>query len=540
MSTSDCRGAIAIAAALCAGAFGCAPVKDGYYHPDSSIDVTIQSSTGTLPTQLELRTVRYEYSGLLQPSAPRQLPVVAGTPGTGRVTLDSSGLFDFGEESNVEELLGVSPSLIFGSFTGVPDYLVMATAVPDSLEQIVLAGGSTVTLNLFGLFRRTCPASDPNLLEAVDPRTLLVYDSEVAAAEGAGREVFAERCGHVAVPADLGELVAALSVAPSDASAFWVTDLAFAPTSDAIYVLSGALGEQSVDLDQWKLGETAVTRLNRGDFFGPLVPATGGTSVLFNDVHIKISSSSGTNNLSSDRVKQTLGNGDPTLLRLPGPAPWSPDRVDPGEMILSPDGTTLATDTYGSDGLPRTQLIDVISGRVINPQLGVGRPLAWAPDGGSLLVQTTTNFGTLFLDGEVTTLADPTVNNQDPAVSYVDDGQFFWTAAGPGLIEQNATGTSVVMFSGQVTSMVEANRVPPPAAPMAAVVATSQVFAWAMECAGIGWTSCNGELRRLSLSTGRLDVVARAATAMRFAVSPDGTKLALSDGASLYLKSLAP
>ena len=93
---------------------------------------------------------------------------------------------------------------------------------------------------------------------------------------------------------------------------------------------------------------------------------------------------------------------------------------------------------------------------------------------------------------------------------------------------------------GFVTSMVEANRVPPPAAPMAAVVATSQIFAWAIECAGIGWTSCNGELRRLSLSTGRVDVVARAATAMRFAVSPDGTKLALSDGASLYLKSLAP
>ena len=538
MCISDGRRATALATMLCAVAFGCAPAKDGYYRPDQSIKVNIQSSTGALPAQLELRTVRYEYSGLLQSAAPTGLPVVVGSPGMGQITLDTSPLLDFGEKSNAEELLGASPLLVFGSFTGVPDYLVMATAGLDP-EPIVLAAGSMVTLKLFGLFRRTCRDSDPNLLEAVDPRTVLAYDPEMASAEAAGRDVFAERCGQVGMPADLGELVTPLSVPPSDGS-FWVTELAFAPTSDAIYVLAGALGEQAVDLYRWKPGEIAATRLARGDFFGPLVPATGGASLIFNDVHIKIPSTSGPGGFSADRVKQNLVDGDPTLLRLPGPAAWPPERVEPGDTVLSPDGTTLATGTYGADGLPRTELIDVTSGKVMTPNLGPGWPLAWAPDGGGLLVQTTTNFGTLSLDGGTMAFADPPVGYPAATLSYVDDRQFFWTVAGPGLIEQSAAGTSVQLFSGQVIPMVEANRIPAPTAPMAAVVATSQLFAWAMDCAGIGWTSCNGELRRLSLSTGRVDVVARAATAMRFAVSPDGTKLALSDGANLYLKSLPP
>jgi hypothetical protein len=68
--------------------------------------------------------------------------------------------------------------------------------------------------------------------------------------------------------------------------------------------------------------------------------------------------------------------------------------------------------------------------------------------------------------------------------------------------------------------VVEANRVPPPTAPLAVVVATNQVFA------------CRSP-------TGR-DVVARAGSPFPFAVSPEGTKLAVSDGKSIYLKNIPP
>jgi hypothetical protein len=72
------------------------------------------------------------------------------------------------------------------------------------------------------------------------------------------------------------------------------------------------------------------------------------------------------------------------------------------------------------------------------------------------------------------------------------------------------------------------------------VLANDQVFAWAIQCFGLGETSCNAELRRLSLANGQLDVVATANRILTFAVSPDGKKLATVDGASIYIKTIAP
>ena len=106
---------------------------------------------------------------------------------------------------------------------------------------------------------------------------------------------------------------------------------------------------------------------------------------------------------------------------------------------------------------------------------------------------------------------------------------------------QGYRGTFVLdIVTKQLTTVVEANRVAPSTAPMAVVVATNQVFAWALRCFGIGETSCNGELRRLSIATGLVDVVARAGSPFPFAVSPEGTKLAVSDGKSIYLKNISP
>jgi len=61
-----------------------------------------------------------------------------------------------------------------------------------------------------------------------------------------------------------------------------------------------------------------------------------------------------------------------------------------------------------------------------------------------------------------------------------------------------------------------------------------------MTCRGVAESSCNTELRRLSLATGLVDVVARADEALQFAVSPDGSMLVIAYKDGLYLKSLQP
>ena len=69
---------------------------------------------------------------------------------------------------------------------------------------------------------------------------------------------------------------------------------------------------------------------------------------------------------------------------------------------------------------------------------------------------------------------------------------------------------------------------------------SEQVFAWAEQCFGLGETMCNAELRRLSIPSGKIDVVATAPRPLVFAVSPDGAKLVLADDHNIYLQALTP
>jgi hypothetical protein len=127
--------------------------------------------------------------------------------------------------------------------------------------------------------------------------------------------------------------------------------------------------------------------------------------------------------------------------------------------------------------------------------------------------------------------------------------QAFWTASGPKVVTQGGygvtvdgdSGVSVFDFvTGVTTTFVEPHRQAPPIAPLGVVVATEQVFAWAIQCLGLGETSCTSELRRLSLATGIVDVVARAEGALPFAVSPDGAKIAFAHEDGIYLKTIQP
>ena len=55
-----------------------------------------------------------------------------------------------------------------------------------------------------------------------------------------------------------------------------------------------------------------------------------------------------------------------------------------------------------------------------------------------------------------------------------------------------------------------------------------------------GETSCTTELRRLTIATGSIDIVAHARGALPFAVSADGTRIAFADGQALYVKTIVP
>jgi len=117
----------------------------------------------------------------------------------------------------------------------------------------------------------------------------------------------------------------------------------------------------------------------------------------------------------------------------------------------------------------------------------------------------------------------------------------FWSTSGPRLVVQSAGGTRVYDYTTQAyVELVEASRVARPGASLKAVAATDQVFAWAIQCWGLGETSCAAELRRLTVASGKIDVVARANDALQFAVSPDGTKIVFAKGTDLYLETIAP
>ena len=190
------------------------------------------------------------------------------------------------------------------------------------------------------------------------------------------------------------------------------------------------------------------------------------------------------------------------------------------------------------------EIIDADKATISVNDLGPGTPLAWEPGGKALLVSDSP-LSSISLEGETTRLpyAGPSAAIS-PYRFYTETPsttRYFWTATGPQALVQNQDGAYVYNISSQQTSqLVEPTRVAPPTASVNVVVATDQVFAWALQCFGIGERSCNAELRRLSLATGIRDVVASGDRALPFAVSPDGTKIAFADDQNIYVKSIQP
>jgi hypothetical protein len=435
---------------------------------------------------------------------------------------------------------------VLGEFVGAPEYLFTMSAAPAIAVQPVGASEPPISTPMgFQIFHRTCTTDEPNHFEPVSLDSIIDYDPAAAASQQPGMDPYVAHCNLPFDPTlDLGEVAATL---PDDSGAgggLPIMEMVWAPTADAVYALAGTFGRQTVELFRMEVGQPGVAQLTYGDIYGPLQVATGGTTLIFNQTSVEWSSDGQIPTVGPiTRLAQSFKEGQLFSPRkLPIDQEWPPGGVinrPSSTGFLSPDGSTLAATGIANGIGYYTQLIDVAKATVSVRDLGLGVPLAWDPSGHFLLVADDAGgASSLSVEGVAKSLS-PTLS--DATETAQSATRYFWTASGPQALVQGYNGTFVLdIVTKQLTTVVEANRVAPTTAPVAVVVATSQVFAWALQCFGIGETSCNGELRRLSIATGSVDVVARAGSPFPFAVSPDGTKLAVSDGKSIYLKNIPP
>jgi hypothetical protein len=524
-------------------AWGCDAARTGTFHGDLPPPVAVQSVSG-LPTnggdaQLDMQMWDYQPPGQWAAVAsPSQSfwGVHGDSETSAKVYLweDLAG--------HLVDHSGPSPTFaVIASISGVVDYLFVVSSQDISVQPVGASGPQVSLKSGFQILHRTCSADEPVGFEQVPLDTVVTYDASAAAAVRAGRDPYVEACGIPVSAADVGNVAAALPADLYGVYGGWgtpITELAWAPSSDAVYMLAGTLEQQSVELLRVKVGESGATQMMFGGLYGPLEVATGGTSLLFNQANVESTSISSTWRIRAALLDgQVLSQARIPNLFPPQPGSWNSDeRLD----LLSPDGTTLAIENGDQTRGPRVQLIDVGKATVSVEDLASGYPLAWDPSGKSLLIGTPSGtFATLALDGTLNPIGDNQQMSNLPLDTPV--AQYFWTASGPQALGQGAHGVIVYNIVAQAsTQLVEANRVAPPSTPLGVVVATEQVFAWAAQCFGIGGTSCNAELRRLSIATGKIDVVAHASSALPFAVSPNGTTIAFADRTNIYLKSIQP
>jgi len=436
------------------------------------------------------------------------------------------------------------------------NYLLVVSAEDASVLPFGPGGPSLDVKQGFQLFRRTCDADEVNHLELV-PLDTVVDLVPLATPRPTTRDILADFTPRSVRPAseDYDDFVATCGITLATAQLGQpaqverdepVMSFAWPPAGNPVYFISGepTLGypqdNRIMSLDSVSFQPTVVSE---GLYIGPVQVATGGNSLLVYsyrpDTMKTIFMMTTRISLASSQLPVIATWGE-TALAYAGPVftQW-PDR------ILSPDGSTVATTVFSVDDNPSPNateaaadtidLLDVatatprpLSNPTDCPSL---TPLAWAPTGDKLLVgcEGQSNFwAAMGLDGVVSPFPDIPADLSQ-SVSLGQDCYApaavtnFWSASGPHELMQNDGGVRVYnIATQQLTVLVEANRVAPQTAPTQAVVGTEQVFAWAEQCFGLGETMCNAELRRLSIKSGVVDVVATAPRPLVFAVSPTG------------------
>jgi hypothetical protein len=538
------------------GLGACDPVRTGYYHGSFPDPVRISMPEAVTPMEVTMTLrQRSDTRRWVEPSNGYSLGL-----GPGRdTTLPSLWLnmaYSLGWTMG-SELFGdeIAPDLVVGTVSGVPDHVYML-ATKDTEVQPTGPSGDTLALTEgFHVFHRGCSAGTPNHFAEVPLDTRLVYDPVAAEREDAGLEPHLEACGVHVAPGppvlDLGTSGGGLPGALLIGGQVTVTDMAWAPTSDVVYFVIGWGSYDPSQIVSYHVGAAAPIQVASGDYRAPLEVATGGTSLLVNGAVVGWDNYRQTYGpTSAARVRLSL---DLTQMPLQAPLPFAdcwPCTSRPTFGVLSPDGNTVASNLVDATGIA---LVDVRDMTVASIRLGTGRPMAWDPSGTNLLVQTSgTSYRIVPVDGSPTDLPAPAPGSDalDIVPVFTAEGrerdQAFWTVSGPKVVMQGgspSSGAGVRVYdflTGALTTLVEPTRQAPPATSLGVVVATEQVFAWAIDCAGLAETFCTSELRRLSLATGAIDVVARADGALPFAVSPDGTRIAFVYEKSIYLKTIQP
>lgn len=453
------------------------------------------------------------------------------------------------------------PSLVAADFNHV---LFVATTDMD-VAPVGSAGPTIRVTRGFHVFQRACTPDGQQSFTEVPMDTVLQpvqlgwmsRSSQVVATD-----FFVAGCGiDATATVDLGAVAAPVPLEPNvatdvPATPLEVSALAWTPGSDGVYLLAQSTGYVAsggthyAQIDFLPLGASAATPITTDDLAPPLTVATGGSSLL---VSVK---RTGGWEFTRQSVTGTLV---PSQATLP---------VYPPDSALSPDGNVLATTDSVSFSVQFVDLRSLSTSSVLLPVPYDGHegvPRAWSPAGDALLLEIVRNSSeegqrfvivpVVFTNGLPTGLGAPAQLPQETipellvngsgtnlAPQYRDSSlRYFWSATGPQVLIQDADGARVYNFATQQTTpFVEATRVPPPTSPIDVVVATDQAFAWAAQCYGLGETSCRTELRRLSLSSGAINIVATADRARLFAVSPNGTRIVFADDTNLYLKTIAP
>lgn len=428
-------------------------------------------------------------------------------------------------------------------------------------------GGPTVHVTPgFHEYERTCGGDgQPSFVEVAlgTPLQAVPAGWEETGSTSLPLDPFPASCGiDTAAPIDLGTVAAPLprdgglqtiAISPLPArlgpQPLLVESLAWAPGAGGLYFLAKQRDKSPAppmlpQIGHLTPGEAVTTVVLSDDVQPPLAVATGGSSLLLSLQR------------SGDRqyVRQALsGLLSPFQGLLTGGVPGYPmvPPAGPFDSVLSPDGNILAA--------PGPTFVDLrtmagatlaLPGYAYSDGYSVV-PRAWAPDGSNVLMEVSRGGSTPLayivcaipstdsLPTSVTGLTPLPL--PDPAAPPISPhGRYFWSASGPQVLMQDAGAYVYNFATAQSSLFVEADRVAPWNAPVDVSVATDQAFAWAMQCFGLGETSCRAELRRLSLATGAVAVVATADQPRIFAVSPDGKQIAFADDDNLYLKPLAP
>lgn len=443
--------------------------------------------------------------------------------------------------------------------------------VADREMDVQPVGPTGPTLRVSGgfhRFKRSCtPDGQQTFTEMAlnDPIDLVQIGTadSLEAAMDAG-EYLGATCGMpVGFVVDLGAVAAPIpsqqaSVSNAYSPPLGVRALVWSPTSDGLFLLAQRETFNTASyaqINHLTLGESATTLITSGDITPPVTVAAGGASLLYWVMQER----------TAVYIRQSLSSG---VLPLQAPLPAQYNyRSDPPNTILSPDGNILAMPSMSSEGTSFVDLRTMRSSNAILPSPYTdwpryrAIPRAWAPTGDAVLMEMDPDedggedlflvVPLVFTDGlptsfgPISELASPaflqTSQSLDNTQYRSASLRYFWSATGPQVLIQDALGTRSYNFLTQQSAvLVASDQVAPPTAAIDVSVATDQVFAWATRCFGIGEIHCQDQVRRLSLATGIIDVVATADQPWMFAVSPDGKHIAFADNANIYIKALTP